>query len=740
MDADGRAPRRRSQWTLGRRLRILLLGIAPVPLGLLLLISTYQYESKLRTAADLRLAARAKDSGLEVYRRLIDLDLDLRWVIREAEIHPGLNLDGDLWPDRFRRLLWAPDGQSPPTAASIVLPPRALWPERLRSRATTLVEALASSSEPSLWLVVPDGRPEGGAVWGEVELHWLWTTGALPAEGGIRWLLLGAEGRETLAFAPSPAPELEARVRGIAREGIGGVEWKAGDGKRWRARFVTIPLGHDFGHPGLVAAVSEIDTVADEAALLRRTSWLVAIGSLLFTGILLSRKLEGQLLPLSELLEGTRRLAAGELSARVEVAGASDLEQLGTGFNQMAEELDRTFHLLQAGNEVAVAALASTPVAERVVNAFVDRISAVAPPTVELVVILSDRRGVSEVIRRSRRADEGIGRSSSETALTLPSAVAATEEWVPIERSFVTLSDGRSHPPSLWRSIRRGSRIFGAIGLVGFTGTEAERRFVAALEGPSTQLGLAISRVHLIDDLDRANWGALTALARAVDAKSPWTRGHSERVTGIAVAIGQQLALSEYALRTLRRGALLHDVGKIGVPSSVLDKQERLTPEEMEMLRSHVEKGVRILEPMEGFLDVLPIVWQHHERLDGSGYPRALKGDEIDPLAALVAVADVFEALSASRPYRPARDSEFGMEYLREGSGIAFDRACVDALESARRDTERWPYPELAPTAIRTPARGLPRPDLDDSRWASSPAAGAEGTDVAARPGSGQRR
>jgi len=153
----------------------------------------------------------------------------------------------------------------------------------------------------------------------------------------------------------------------------------------------------------------------------------------------------------------------------------------------------------------------------------------------------------------------------------------------------------------------------------------------------------------------------------------------------------------------------------------VLDKPDRLTREEIDLLRSHVEKGVRILEPMEGFRDALPIVSQHHERLDGSGYPIGIRGEEIHPLAALVAVADVFEALSAARPYRSARDPEFGMRFLREGAGVAFDAACVEALERARYDGERWPYPELAPTASRTPAHGHARPALE-ATWSGVPA------------------
>jgi putative nucleotidyltransferase with HDIG domain len=694
------------RWTLGQRLNLLLLAIAPLPLAALFLLSTYQYESGLRHEFDLRLAARAKDSGLEVYRRLGDLEADLRLAAREKASASNLNLTAEPWSDRFRRLLWLPSGESPAGVAPVTAGAGGSWEDRQRNGEATLVEARSAAAPPALWLVVPGARPEDGALWGQIELGWLWTTGAFPAEGGVRWQLHGGAGTAALSSVPSPAPELERGVAALNHQGIGGVDWRDPEGVRWRARFSTIPVGHAYGHAGLVVAVSEIDRVGAEAALLRRSSWLVAAGALLLSAIVIRRRLRSQLRPLTDLLDATGRLATGDLSARAAVGGAADLEQLGQAFNGMAEELERGFHLLEAGNEVANAALDAAPDAERVAAAFVENVAPVAPKSLEMVLVLSDRRGRTSVIRRGQASEKSEGSGAPELALAVPERIAEVQGWVEVESGLAAPIGGAVDLPSIWRTIRRGDRTFGALGLLGYSGSAAERRFLEALEGPSVQLGLAFSRVRLIDELDRANWGTLTALARAVDAKSSWTRGHSERVTGISVAIGEQLGLSAAEIRTLRRGALLHDVGKIGVPSAVLDKEERLTLEEIEMLRSHVEKGVRIIEPMEGFSDALPIVAQHHERLDGSGYPYGLVGAEIHPLAALVAVADVFEALSAARPYRTARVPEFGMKVLREGAGVAFDPVCVEALERARFDSERWPYPELAPTDARATTSG----------------------------------
>jgi HD-GYP domain-containing protein (c-di-GMP phosphodiesterase class II) len=184
-------------------------------------------------------------------------------------------------------------------------------------------------------------------------------------------------------------------------------------------------------------------------------------------------------------------------------------------------------------------------------------------------------------------------------------------------------------------------------------------------------------------------------------------------------------------IHRIRRGGLLHDVGKIGVPSRVLDKPDALTQGEIAILRSHVEQGARILEPVEDLADVLPIVWQHHERLDGSGYPRGLRGDEIDPAAALVAVADVYEALTTSRPYRAAWEPERADRYLESLAGVQLDSRAVETLVRIRSRQRSWRSDESesspgtgdrAPLSFRiavNPAKGPVETGARESRTGS---------------------
>ena len=177
--------------------------------------------------------------------------------------------------------------------------------------------------------------------------------------------------------------------------------------------------------------------------------------------------------------------------------------------------------------------------------------------------------------------------------------------------------------------------------------------------------------------------GAIRALALALDARDPYTAGHSERVSAIAVGIGRQLRLDDEQLEVLRLGALLHDIGKIGVPDEVLRKPGALTPPEFELIKHHPSLGARILRSVPFLARHIPIVELHHERPDGKGYPHGLAGEEIPLLARIAHVADAFDAMTSARAYRPARSSGEALSELWRCAGAQFDAEVVQALAGA---------------------------------------------------------
>jgi putative nucleotidyltransferase with HDIG domain len=228
---------------------------------------------------------------------------------------------------------------------------------------------------------------------------------------------------------------------------------------------------------------------------------------------------------------------------------------------------------------------------------------------------------------------------------------------------------------------------------------------------------LAESFNHMADEIQRRfadlqalSVGTFEALARTIDAKSPWTAGHSQRVTWIGVRIAAEMGLPADEIECLRYGGLLHDIGKLGVPGKILDKRGRLSSAEAKIIRMHPELGAKILEPIAAYAPMIPVVLEHHERYDGSGYPRKLVGDQISLGGRIFAVADVVDAMLSDRPYRAGLPLDRVVRYIAEQAGHGFDPHVAAAFLRIVGDVQTKYKPEQAsrpdeePTYERTAA------------------------------------
>ncbi len=202
---------------------------------------------------------------------------------------------------------------------------------------------------------------------------------------------------------------------------------------------------------------------------------------------------------------------------------------------------------------------------------------------------------------------------------------------------------------------------------------------LSSAENIASQISVALENARLYEELRQLLINTITSLASAIDAKSPWTQGHSERVTRYAVEIGREMGLSGEDLERLRLSGLLHDVGKIGTYDVLLDKPGKLTAEEFEFVKKHPRKGAEILAPIKQLHDVIPAILHHHEAYDGRGYPDGLSGEEIPIQARILCVADSFDSMTADRPYRPSPGVEFAISEFKRCSGTQFDPRVVEA-------------------------------------------------------------
>lgn len=209
---------------------------------------------------------------------------------------------------------------------------------------------------------------------------------------------------------------------------------------------------------------------------------------------------------------------------------------------------------------------------------------------------------------------------------------------------------------------------------------------VFAVEKIAGQIAVALVNAKLYEDLENLFIGTVTSLANAIDAKSAWTKGHSERVMHVAGDLAKALKLDEATIERVKIGGLLHDIGKIGIIEALLERPEKIAEDDFPPMRLHPEKGVAILAPIEQLKEVLPGILHHHERYDGTGYPGKLKGESIPLEARIITVADSFDAMVSVRPYKKGYTVEDALQELQRCAGTQFDPRVVECFCSHMKE------------------------------------------------------
>ncbi len=260
--------------------------------------------------------------------------------------------------------------------------------------------------------------------------------------------------------------------------------------------------------------------------------------------------------------------------------------------------------------------------------------------------------------------------------------VAADPRWKPEPEQEKTLSAGRI-ANVLVAPLVLGNKTLGALGVANKIDTpaftESDQSMLTTLAG---QIAVAIENARLYEDVRGISIAVIRSLATAIDARDPYTRGHSEEVTRLAVQVARELGWSGADLEMLEFAALLHDVGKIAVPDAVLGKPGALTPDGWDIIRMHPYHSAQIVKPIEPLKRIIPWIYHHQERWDGSGYPDGSKGDAIPLAARIIAVVDAFNAMTTDRPYRRAKTFDEALAELQRCAGTQFDPHLVQVLQT----------------------------------------------------------
>jgi len=463
----------------------------------------------------------------------------------------------------------------------------------------------------------------------------------------------------------------------------------------------TAFLRYEWNAPAWTVIVSEPeDRILAPIQSFRRTFVLVVLITLVAIFLISNRSIDRRMQPLVELQRGTQRVALGDFTHRVAIRTRDEFERLGGSFNHMAERLGRQFSTLAVINDIGRAILSELK-SDRLGETVIRRFREILPA-----------RAVGLVLRSPGPFDDWhavILGPEGQTTRTY--RISAADQLLLRQVEEYRIAPGGEATPTFLPLELQGSRTQVLVlpiehdhDLAGFIALQLQEPVSLASEDITNarrladQVGVALANSRLLERLEDLSWGTLAALARTIDANSSWTAGHSERVTRLSLALGRELGLPPADLDRLHRGGLLHDIGKVGIPSALLDKPGKLTDEEMAVIRSHPATGADILAPISVFADILPIVRHHHEKLDGTGYPDGLARAGIPYLARVVAVADVYDALVSDRPYRAGWTSERAIALIRSTAGSHHDPAMVEALVALYERGELGRLPPLPAT------------------------------------------
>jgi putative nucleotidyltransferase with HDIG domain len=680
---------------IARRTFWLFVLCALVPITVLAAISLRNVTTQLREQNLRELHRVSRDEAISIYGRLSFLEANLRLAaltvrnVSDKSISPTTNVTDGPYSElasRFDGLeLVTPDGTHRNLYGKNHQPIEYTAEEQKFLRSGRNVLSTIPCDVPDLCVflsrVLDVDNPRDGILTGEIRPSYLWDAENIREPTLL--CVLNALGQALFCSGQAP----DRFPKRLTQSFSGEFEWKA-EQHEYLASYWNLPLQASFSatHWTIVSSEAKPDVLAPLSRF--RASFLLVFLLALWIVVFLSLvQIRRYLGPIGKLKEGTCGISSGDFQTRVAINSGDEFEELATSFNSMAGRIERQVQALRVVNEIDGAILSAwdtTKIVDTVCSRFHDLI-----PHDMVCVNLFDLNESLTVLTHVFRPGSESPEHTETIQLTPQDVVDLCDR-----REVSVLANHDSQPSYLGPLLARGMRHFLIIPVMSEKGPSAV--FTLGLATASVwndedkerarhlaaQISVAFSNSQLLADLKQLQWGTLTALARTIDAKSPWTLGHSERVTTSAIKIAQVMGLPPTELDIMRRGGLLHDIGKIGTPAEILDKPGRLTDEEMKVMREHVKTGARILEPIPGLAESMSIVLQHHEWVNGGGYPNGIAGEEITLHARIFAVADCFDALISDRPYRVGLPLERVLQIIQEGAAKQFDPNVVQVFRT----------------------------------------------------------
>jgi len=675
---------------IARRIFVLFVSCALIPILCLSIVSYIRVTKQLREQSFKLLKQSVTGYAYSVYERLIFLDTELQ--LMASSVNAALNAPGQISRAVFNERL-----KSRFKAAAVFKPVDGYVPvynvmndpgklsateiKHINAGKTAVLIINRQGNLPRIMMVrlVDPKNQNAGYLMGEINLSYLWgidqgdtlppATEVFVLDTSKNLLFSSHSGKNP--FLKKADLKFKNSVSGQFESVHENERYLAGYRKIFLSSLFlvdewTFVLSQSKGY--VLKPMSDFKQIFPAIVLL--ALWVVLILSIY--------NIRKSLVPLEILKKGTRQIIMNKFDSKINVASGDEFEELATDFNKMSKELNKQFKTLDTKADIDRAILSSLDariIVETIIYRIYDWFDC---DSVSISLMDSQQGSTARVYSSIYGHRKELSESSIEFIPFDLETFNSSPEYIIVDANKTQLSflsnfvgQGIELFLLLPIFIKEHLKALITIGRPQSKFYNAEDIFQA--RQMADQVAVSLSNATLMEELDQLGWGAIKALARTVDAKSSWTAGHSIRVAEMALKIGSELGISSKKLEDLHRAALLHDVGKVGIPLSVLDKPGALNDDEYAIIKKHPTIGARILEPIASYADIIPIVLQHHERFDGKGYPGGISGNEIDIGARILAVADVYDALVSDRPYRKGWAVENVIDYIRRESGSQFD-------------------------------------------------------------------
>jgi len=701
------------QSKIAQRIFLMFVSCALLPLVCFSIIAYGNVTKQLHEESYKRLQRSVKGYGLSIYEKLLFLETELKLFalsLNKASEPPipahfkgfkGLNNNrfkavavADAAGKVYRSIFRTMNISKKLTTREI---------EHMQNGDTAISVLSQEGVSPSILMMMSLGPRDSnvGYLIGEINTGYLWGTeqgNALPPN--TQFCILDAS--ENVLFSSISYPDsfyhqLYSKLKQISS---GQFEFPF-ENQKYLTSYRTVFMKPRFLIPGWTVVLNQSKTdVLMPMSHFKTIFPLIALMTLLVVLLFSMYSIRKSLVPLELLKKGTRRIAMKNFDARVNIKSGDEFEELSMDFNEMADQLNRQFNTLKTMAEIDRAILSSLD-ARIIVKTIIQRMyDWFVCESVAIALMDVTQKNAGRLYFNTCDQENELFEKPFEFGPSDLDALHARPEYLIIDAvqnpsSFISTLTDHGLESFLILPVFLKDKLKAVI-TIGRSRTNIfSTEDITQARQMADQMAVALSNATLIEELGSLNWGTLKALARTVDAKSSWTAGHSTRVTEMALRIGSAMRLPPNKLDDLHRAALLHDIGKVGVPAAILDKPGALDDDEYALIKMHPAIGARILEPIVSYKDIIPMVVQHHERYDGKGYPGGLSSDEIDIGARILAVADTFDAVKSDRPYRKGWALERAIDLITKEAGHQFDPDVVEAFLEIMR-------PEKIKPALKT--------------------------------------